>query len=274
MGFAEEVAASRSGKTELPAQTAAATPAESPSGEMPGADFNHFAPPLDGEAHPETPVVETPVEAPAGAKVRIGGEYFDSAEDAIRYAEKLQLDAAQRDGYEQARKDLSKPKEEATPEKDPWEGIESEIFENPKAAAKRIYDMARAEAVKEIADKESARDQERTRQATVDKVWNDFYSSNQDLAQSREIVDFILQKNWDELGNLPSDKALELLSSKARTALRIEKQNTLPTKELSSNRVVATGASGAPTQVTAEKKASAVDFISQVKQLKRAPTKS
>jgi hypothetical protein len=61
--------------------------------------------------------------------------------------------------------------------------------------------------------------QKQKREESVKKTWEDFYSKNQDLVASKEIVDYVMQKNWQELGYLPIDRSLPLLAEKTRQML-------------------------------------------------------
>lgn len=256
MGFAEELSSAKSG---TPAPAVASKEEQIIEGSL----ADGLPAPNHGDEHPEMKASPEAAEPPKQGKIRIGTEVFDSPEDAIRYAEELQRDAIQRDAYEKGKLDAL-PKEEEPPEKDFFDGIENEIFENPKEAMKKVYEKAKLDAEKKVeamlAEKEKAREQA----ARVEATWNSFYTSNQDLVENQDVVNYVLQKNWNELGGMQADKALEKLAEKTRAFLGSRKESTLPTKELKSGAAVTTGATGAPTSTGVKKESTPLDFISQI----------
>jgi hypothetical protein len=205
------------------------------------------------------PTPEAPAPAPAQAKpapIRIGTEVFETPEEAIKYATELQLELAKKDAYELGKSANQTPKDEA-PTRDEFDDLEDKIFENPKETIKKIIEMAEERAEKRITTKQA-------KQAEIETTWRNFYSSNQDLADNKDVVDFIMQKNWNEVGTIPVDKALKIIAEKTRSFLSSRKVSTLPTTELPSAPAVTT-APGVPTTQTVNKKEEiAVDFIAQL----------
>ncbi len=230
--------------------------------------FNQVAKP--DEPTPTPPVVaqEPTPNAPATKKIRIGTQEFDTAEDALAYAQELELSLMQSEAYKQG-VESARAKEPVVPAKTIEDEIDQELFENPKQALLKYRKAITDEIKTEIKT-------EATREQNVRSTWNKFYTDNADLARSSDVVDMVLQKNWSELGHLPVDKAMAKLAEKSRALLSSYKENALPSKELPRSVVQATTASGTPAPaVAAKKENSALDFVTQINQnRKRGAVKS
>ncbi len=255
-GFAEEVKqATGKGKGAPEAMLSGAPDVvEAKAEELPNPAPKH------GEVHPELVAIskkeEAPTPQPKSGKIRIGTEVFEDPQDAILYAEELQRQILQKDAYEMGKKDSQSPKEEA-PAKDFFDEIEESFYDKPKEVARKLYEKAKQDAKTEI---ETARVQEETRRRT----WEGFYSQNQDLVENKDLVEFVLQKNFSDIGNLPAEKALKILAEKTRSLIGSRKESTLPTKELPSVAAVSTSSSGASTATGGKKEEGPLDFISQL----------
>jgi hypothetical protein len=255
MSFAAEVAQANASRGEAP-PAAPVESAPAPEG---------LAMPEHGAVHPEQAaeaVQETVQPAPKQGKIKIGSQVFESPEEAIAYAEEMERTLLQKDAFDQGRL-AAEPKPLAVePEKDEFDDIESELFEKPKSAIQKIYNKAKEDAKKEMRSEDA-------KQAEIKNTWDGFYSSNSDLASQREVVDYVLQKNWNTLGHLPVEKSLKMLAEKTREFLGSTKLATLPTRELQSGPAIVPGASSAATTAPAKKESQALDFITQVNKLRR-----
>ena len=269
MSFANEVQVMKSVKTEseLKADNAVAAAANEAPAQP---DF----PPVAGkqeeasEAAPE-PAKEAVEPTPAAEvkpakeqkKWKIGDQVFTNEEDALKYAQDLHLSMVQQEAYQQGLID-AKPKEEPAKKPTIEDEVEAKLFENPKEALAQYKDYIVATVKDDIKAEAKA-------EASRREVWTNFYESNADLAESRELVEFVLQKNWKELGNLPYEKSLNLLAEKTRAVLTSYKEAKLPSKELQSGTVQTTGASTPPTTVVLKKPDPTLDFISQLNKHRR-----
>jgi hypothetical protein len=230
------------------------------------------ASPINGEVK----VVESAKPLPASeekpsAPIKIAGKEFSSIDEAIKYAEQLELaqieEKAFQEGYQKAN-EASKPAEPAA--KTYVEEAEEVLFEDPKKAIeilrKGIQDDIWGAYNKMTKEQQEVAKQQASREAT----WNDFYKSNTDLGESREYVDFLLQKNWNTLKDMQADKALEQLADMARKGLRINKEAALPAKELQNKPAIMAGAGAGATSsssdATPEKP---MDFIAQLAKLRK-----
>lgn len=294
MSFADEVTASKTQKSAPPPQAAEAAPTPAaemtPKGELPTAakekvafsvedmDFNQTAsketvlPVGKPDAAPEAPAAEAKVPV-----IRVGGMEFKSVEDAIKYADELSIARQQEEAYLQGFQKAKAESEPAPPpEPDVDERIEQLLFENPKAAIKELREQAKKEIFAEYDKMMATQTKERAQQESSQKMWGDFYEKNTDLSDpdTRDFVqNHLLQKHWERLQNVPTEKALAELADLARKALRITKENALPTRELHSGPAVVPGSSGnstgSPIPVTDQKD---LDFVSQVNRLRRRNT--
>lgn len=228
--------------------------------------------PLNGDVKVAEPTKPVPAsEEKPSAPIKIAGKEFASIDEAIKYAEQLELaqieEKAFQEGYQKAN-EASKPGEPAP--KSYVEEAEEVLFEDPKKAIeilrKGIQDDIWSAYNKMTKEQQAAAQQQSSREAT----WSDFYKSNTDLGESREYVDFILQKNWDKLKDMQADKALEQLADMARKGLRINKEAALPSKELQNKPAIMAGAGANATSssndATPEKP---MDFIAQLAKLRK-----
>jgi hypothetical protein len=282
-GFAEEVKASKSKQPAAPAvdpATPAAPAAVVAKPELvdPGPFLPVGAKPVDHQAkvaeeleklkNPPPPDVRD--EKP---KIKIAGKEFSTVEEAIKYAEELEIasieDKAYRQGVEAADK-ANKPQIDPQPQKTLDEEVEEILFEDPKVAIKRLREGITKE-IFDAYDKMTTSQQKAVLQkAQADKTWNDFYEQNTDLAESKEYVEYLLKKNWDDLSKKDSVVALSELAELTRKGLKITKTAALPTRELSSKPAVGPGAS---TESTHSEEAATtseeLDFVSQVRKLRK-----
>lgn len=211
---------------------------------------------------PET--VETIEPAPKSGRIKIGSEVFESAEDAIRYAEEMQTTLLQKDAFEQGRLS-TQAKEEAPAEVDPFDEMENGLFEDPKGTMKKIYSKAVEDAKKQVRE-------EQVREQNIRQTWDGFYSSNADLAQAKDLVDYMLQKSWSEIGHLPVETSLKILADKTRALIGSKREASLPSRELQSGPALSPGASSSATKSVPKDTKVAVDFISQINKHRRRIT--
>jgi hypothetical protein len=262
MTFASEVAQANSSRGE---SAAPPPPPTLPTGEAPVEHQLEMSMPAHGEVHPEQKeaVVAAPVvEPPKQGKIRIGTEVFETREEAIQYAEELQRTIMQKDAYEQGKLAAQPKQEETAKEKDFFEELEGEIFENPREAMRKLHAKVSEDTRRQI-------QQEQQAEQTKRETWNSFYSANSDLATQKEVVDYVLQKNWNEIGHLPGDKGLRILAEKTRAFLGSTKLATLPTRELQSASAVVPHGGSPAVNATAKEKPQSLDFISQVNKHRR-----
>ena len=215
---------------------------------------------------PKAPEPEAPAPTPAPepaqpAKIRIGSNEFNSMDEAIKYAQDLELAVLQQDAYQAGQK-ASEPKVEV-PKVDPIKKrIAEKLFENPEEALEEYEKIITERVVSGI-------EQKAEQKANLERTWTNFYSNNQDLAGQQQIVDYILQKNFAEVKHLEANKALSIIAEKARAFISSTRQQALPSQDLPSNPVVTTGSSTGATPQAPLPKQNALDFVSQLNKMRK-----
>ncbi len=288
--FADEVrqmGASKAGAGDAGGASKAATAGEPL---MKGAEvLDHVLPTGTSPVEPGAPVVkvikvevpakeETGVEPPNGKvsrpaeeKIRIGGKEFANLEEATKYAEELILadreEKAFQEGYKKA---VAKDEQAAEPKRTWMDDAYDKFFEDPRAALEAIRNGVRTEIIEEYRTMTTVEKEQQVRQQEQAQTWDSFYKANADLAESRDYVDFMLKKNWNDLKDEKTEVALEKLAEITRKGLKISKESALPRTELQNKPAVMAGvgdnATTAEAPATVEK---AIDFISQLNKLRK-----
>ena len=100
-----------------------------------------------------------------------------------------------------------------------------------------------------------------------EQLWTDFYAKNKDLDADRDVVDFVLNKHWNELRSLHPDQATEKLAEISRsTMLRFKKAPGVKQELPSGKAKVGPSATQAAPRIQ-EKQAAPVDFVTQLKKI-------
>jgi hypothetical protein len=273
--LAQAAAASAAAPTETP-QEAAAAPAAEMTGLKDGQVIELGLPvgssPVDPSAVANVEPVKAVAKVDDSPKIRIAGKEFANMQEAIKYAEELELAKREDDAFKEGFKTAkgSEKKADEPPPKTYVEEAEELLFENPKKALEILKEGVRKEIFdtydKMTADQQAAQ----TKQQQLNQIWEHFYTENADLAEAKEYVDYVLQRNWETLGGKPISESLPILAEQARKGLKITKQSASPAKELPSKPAVTAGASssstGAQVQATPKKD---MDFVSQLNTLRK-----
>lgn len=289
MSFAEEVSASNLNKSAAPEVVAAslgkvaapepAAPKEPKAAVAPAQELE-----IPAEISFKLPTGSAPVEEtakvapeliaePEKPKIRIGGVEFDTVESAVKYADTLALAKQQEDAY---REGYSKAKDESTPktpEKAIEEIIEEEFFKDPKVAIAKIMATTKQQVFDEYNKMINAQAKVQQQKATADAFWDNFYKEHTDLSdpETRKYVqNYLVRENWNEWQTLSGDKATKVIAETARRALKIKKEDSLPSIELQSRPAIVPGGSGEATNSSVPAtKPEMLDFVSQVNKLRR-----
>lgn len=281
MSFAEEFAR----VTQRNAKPAAASPvAETqpqsdapPQGDNVEAIMNSGLPDYkqtQADVVPELPVGGKPEPEPAKPtpKFRIAGKEFATQEEAFAYAEKLALDKIQDEAFNAGQKSALTPKEE-TQVRTLLDDINDELFVNPKSALEKLQKGIEDLFEKKFNEREDAKRVEQQRKEERDRIYKEFYTENPDIAEFPEIVEFVTQKFWNEVGPMPPKQGLARVAEETRKILKKSKEAMAPQREMQSKpATVAGGGSGlAPIASIESTVKDPVDFITQVnKHRKRA----
>lgn len=207
-------------------------------------------------------------ETPAAPLVKIGDRQFGTVEEAMKYAE---LELAKATGMQQALDKVGKTTEPpALPKPGFEEELEKQIFVDPKAAIKALYEKSKNDAKTEILEEytklEAQKASRQQAEANWKAHWDNFYVAHKDLSENREAVQFITEKNWGVVKDMLPDQANKYIAAEARKVLGLARQTALPTTQLPNTPAVMAGATGNAVtggpSVTAQK---AVDFVNQLK---------
>lgn len=221
--------------------------------------------PVGGQIQAAPVPVETPV---APAAVRIGDKTFASVQEAIAFAEK---NLAKSEGMQEVLAKMNQPAVTAEP---PKPGFEKELatrfFTEPEKAIIELYEKAKLDAKKEVFDEyndlQTKQKAEAERQANWNKVWDNFYGDNKDLAVTKDAVNFVTEKHWAAIKDMPTEQSFKIIAAETRKMLGIAKQNSLPQTALQSGPAIMPGATGTPFAApSAATQQTPVDFVSQLK---------
>lgn len=253
MGLAEELKQSNA----KPNAAIAAAAAEASDAVMNnGLEALNTTAPTEAPAAQPEPAVE-PAKA-SNTKIRIGAKEFDNAEAALNYANELELLQIQDASYK-AGLNASNPKAAETPPEDDSlpPDIENQLFDDPKKALKAYGDKLRQQITADIKKEAEV-------SAAKESAWNKFYTENPKLGQHKDIVEYVMQKNWKEVGFIPLTEGLSKVAEKTYELLKIKKESDAPTTELSSRSVNVPGVGGSPTTPVIKNVEQPIDFIAQI----------
>ncbi len=261
------------------APAAQGTPAAAPAAAEAGANPAQGADGQTAEQMFNTPAAEPGAESsgePAGFK--LGNKTFKDQAEAEKYLADLEKSKIEKEAYRKGAEDAAAKLQEqfakqtaATVKPEPesegliieGQRIDELLFDEPAKALKLLQDDAikKAEANFDIKYQEDKK---------TDRLWTDFYNANQDLAGQRDIVELVLQQNWDNLSKLPSIEAMKVLGEKTWEKIRQLRAMTGETETLSDTIGQTAGASsGGPIIANAQIVPKPLDFISQLAKLNK-----
>ncbi len=190
--------------------------------------------------------------------IRIGDREFKTQSEAIRYAEKLEADKLAAEAYNQGMRDTLAA-HTTVPDAAVEDNFEEKFYSNPKAALKEAEERATQNAVNLVRAEQNK-----------ETMWNKFLTKNPDV--NREDAELILQRNWETIGKMTDyEKAMEVLASKTRSYYQEIIDRAKPRKELPNKggQAVSSGASSKGGVTPKEEKKESLDFISEMKRMRR-----
>lgn len=271
MSFADEVKHSQTPTPATPPPAAPPAPAAVMDATI--AEFNQPAVPPVAAPQPLAPgvapidkdAIPAPVVEAKKTRIRIGTKEFDSHDAALEYAQALELQSAENEGYIKAVNEL-KPKEPPTPVRTDVDDISDILFEDPKQALTKIEQLIE----KRVNEKADAVIQEQAKKAELNAHWTNFWQANPELQERSDFVGYVFQKHYEELGPLPADKAFQRLGEIARREARIEREATRAETPMPPGPAIVAPTSNtatpAPAQIISE---GPVDFVSQVNNIRK-----
>lgn len=210
-------------------------------------------------------------------KIKIGKREFESVEEAVAYAAELEQGRAEDQAYIEGVKaaQANQPAEKASDKpKTPtaYEKFSKQVFEDPEAAAKEFAESIKQELRSEYVQTDAAKEQAKAAQAAQTAAWDVFFQSNPDLSEPETqdyIRNYLLPKAINEKSLKPTSTPAEL-AELARKHLKIQRQASLPTKELQAKTAATPASAGEATSVaTNTDRAEKVDFITELKKLRK-----
>lgn len=191
------------------------------------------------------------------AKVKIGGQEFESAEEAWAYAEELEREKLAADAFRQGVEVAGKQQNgNPAPEtqQEPEENFEEEFFSNPKEYLKK-RDAQIAAKIKADLNKETVYEQ----------TWREFYTDYEDLSGSKDLVQLELNKHWATIQHMPTKAGLKVVADSVRARKKEILQEMAPGIELPKVRATASP-TGSKTVTRQQAPAKELNFAQQMKQ--------
>lgn len=212
----------------------------------------------------EPPVIPPPKPEQAAKKVKLNGKTFDSMEDALDYAAKLEVELEKSEAVKKALEDI-KPKPAAPVTEKETKKIAEKFFENPEEALEDLSDLITKKAEQIIENREKQKENAHKAKADAEAAWTSFYKDNSDLVDWQEEVNLVTQRNWESIKDLPAEQGLAEIARQSRAYVASLKERALPKQALSSKQAVTSSAGGklatATKAQTTEKKLSFIDQI-------------
>lgn len=220
----------------------------------------------DGE---EAPVVPAPKPEAKKVAITLGGKKFDTVEEAMEYAAILERDLEVKEAYAKGLETAVKPQssEQVKPtEVKRIKKIADKLFEDPDAAMEELETYILEMAEKRIEARENAKSQQQQQVETAKKTWENFYQSNNDLAEFRDEVQLITDREWSRLQHMPVKEGLEEIARLSRAYVSSMREKLLPKQNLPSRSAQTASQGGKATTATpqpaTEKK---ISFAQQVR---------
>lgn len=177
--------------------------------------------------------------------IYLGAKKFNSVDELARYTAELEAQKAVPQ-WQQPMQEVEKP-------------ISELLFENPEKA----LELHEQRVIQKLKAEEAKKKQEQD-------LWERFYSKNKDLAEDKELVEYVLGKNWDGLRQLHPDQAMEKLADYARGTMSRFRKTPEKNQELPSGQAKVGPSSTQHTAPITEKKAAPVDFVSQLRKIQKS----
>lgn len=180
---------------------------------------------------------------PQSSAIYLGNKKFESVDELAKYTSQL----------EQERAVSAQPQAEA---KQTGKKISELLFEDPDQA----LEIHEQRIIKKLKEEEAAKNNEVA-------FWNRFYVDHKDLSDERDVVDFVLGKNWNELRAMHPDQAAERLAEYSRKTLMRFKKTAGEKKELPSGQAKVGPANTQSAPKIEQKQAAPIDFVTQLKKI-------
>jgi hypothetical protein len=179
--------------------------------------------------------------------IYLGGKKFNTVEELAIYTQRLEQE---KNTTAHTAPTTQAPKEKA---------ISELLFEDPEKALA----LHEQKVISKLKAEENQRKQEQ-------EFWTKFYSENKDLEESSDIVQFTLNKAWQELETLHPEQASQKLAEYTRKTISRFRGTQETKNALPSGQAKAGPASTQSAPAVTESRPAAVDFVSQLKKIQRS----
>lgn len=227
----------------------------------------------EGEVTESVDSVETPTQSkesenaqpPASTteakSFKILDREFKTPEEMAEHIRTIEMERIAEQAYRQGQQDMTQVMPADMPKPKPK--IEDLIFENPSEGIKALKEDIRQEI-----------DSESKRRAAWEKTWQDFYSTNTDLAGLEDVVETVLQRSWGEVANLPTQKSLPLIAERARQMVNKIREGNRPKTTLQAVPALMSSPGTAPVKNSRPVETKVLDFVHELKNHQRRGRKS
>ena len=186
---------------------------------------------------------------------------FKTPEEMAEHIRTIEMERIAEQAYRQGQQDLMPVDPMNMPKPKPK--IEELIFENPTEGIRALKEDIRQEI-----------DSESRRKAAWEKTWQDFYSTNTDLAGLEDVVETVLQRSWGEVANLPTQKSLPLIADRARQMVNKIREGNRPKTTLQAAPALMSSPGMTKPQVSRPAETKVLDFVHELKNHQRRGRKS
>jgi hypothetical protein len=196
------------------------------------------APHATGEVKEKTAELKT-----EQAPIYLGGKKFNSVEELAEYTQQLEATKYTAPVQQQQPVATEKPLSEL-------------LFEDPEKAL-QVHEQR-------VIQKLKAQEEQKNRET---QFWSTFYSENKDLSDHQDVVNFAMNKHWDELSRLHPEQAQKKIADYTRKTILKFKGGQETTKELPSGAAKAGPSNTQSAPAVTESRPAAVDFVSQLRKI-------
>lgn len=229
-----------------------------------GQTLGETAPATEGEA----PVIPPPKPETKKA-VKLNGKTFETVEEAMEYAAELERTVEKEEAFKKGL-EAAKPKEVKPAEKKKILKVAEKLFENPEEAFEELEGIIEEMANRIVDQKDNQKTQAQVQAESIKQTWDNFYKTNNDLADWQDEVNLVTQREWDRLQHLPAKEGLEEIANLARAYVSSVKERALPKSVLNSRPAqTASGGTKATTATQTPATKEKVSFSQQVRSTNR-----
>lgn len=224
---------------------------------------------IEEEAIKSEPPVIPPPKEEKKTKVKMNGKEFESVEEAMDYAAKLEIELEKQEAFRKGQESTKTPAEAKPAEKKKILKIAEKIFENPEAAFEELEAHFEERFTKGMEDRDNKKTQAQVQAETVKKTWDNFYKENADLAEWPDEVNIVLNREWEIVGKMKPDEGLKTVAEKARAYIASIKEKALPKQILPSKTVVSPQGGNKTTTTSKPATEKKLTFADQVRSTNR-----